>query len=75
VLFESAVFTDGTLSSLLPGTGMPEPPMGGVGDEIGAGWDIGEGDPKEGNGDGETTGAGVGPADSAGGGVTEGAGV
>ena len=75
MLFGSALFTDGILSSFLPGAGMLEPPMGGVGDAIGAGWEIGGAEPREGNGDGETTGAGVGPADSAGGGVTEGAGV
>jgi hypothetical protein len=52
----------------LPGTGIPAPPMGGVGDAIGAGWERGGEEAREGNGDGEPTGAGagVGPADNAG---------
>ena len=68
VLWGSAVFAEGGLPPLLPGTGIPTPPMGGVGDATGAGWEIGGEEAREGNGDGEPTGvgAGVGPADNAG---------
>ena len=68
------MFAEGGLSPLLPGTGIPAPPIGGVGDEIGADCGIGGVEPKEGNGAGELAGAGIGPADNAGGGVTAGAG-
>jgi hypothetical protein len=74
MFFGSAVFAEGGLSPLLPGTGIPAPPIGGVGDAIGAGWAMGGVEPKEGNGVGELAGAGIGPADNAGGGVTAGAG-
>ena len=74
MFFGSAVFAEGSLSPLLPGTGIPAPPIGGVGDAIGAGWEIGGVEPKEGNGAGELAGAGIGPADNAGGGVTAGVG-
>ena len=74
MFFGSAVFAEGGLSPPLPGTGIPAPPIGGVGDAIGAGCGIGGVEPKEGNGAGELAGAGIGPADNAGGGVTAGVG-
>ena len=37
---------------------MPAPPIGGVGDAIGAGWAIGGEEAREGSGDGEATGVG-----------------
>ncbi len=58
----------------MPGTGIPAPPMGGVGDATGADGERGGEEPREGNGEGEPTGAGVGPADNTGGGFTAGAG-
>jgi hypothetical protein len=74
MFFGSGVFAEGGLSPPLSGTGIPAPPIGGVGDAIGVGWEIGGVEPKEGNGDGGLIGVGVGPADNAGGGVTAGAG-
>ena len=71
--FSVEILAEEVLSSLLPGTGMPAPPIGGVGDAIGAGWAIGGEEAREGSGDGEA--AGVGPEDNAGGGVTAGVGV
>ena len=38
--FSVEILAEEVLSSLLPGTGMLVPPIGGVGDAIGAGWDI-----------------------------------
>jgi len=74
MFFGSGVFAEGGLSPPLSGTGIPAPPIGGVGDAIGVGWEIGGVEPKEGNGAGELAGAGIGPADNAGGGVTAGVG-